>query len=56
MFIDSHCHLNFTCFKQQRESLLQSLQQANINKLIIPATHENEWKSIISLAEKHANI
>jgi len=38
MFIDSHCHLNFACFDIQREMLLQTLQENNITKLIIPAT------------------
>jgi len=56
MFIDSHCHLNFACFDIQREMLLQTLQENNITKLIIPATHRAEWSKISTLCEKHPNL
>jgi len=56
MFIDSHCHLNFACFDIQREMLLQTLQENNITKLIIPATHRAEWSKISRLCEKHPNL
>lgn len=56
MFIDSHCHLNFTCFDTHRDMLLKDLRYAKVSKLIIPATHRNEWSNIIRLGESHANI
>ncbi|HEY5716754.1 MAG TPA: TatD family hydrolase [Psychromonas sp.] len=56
MFIDSHCHLNFACFDIQREMLLQILQENNITKLIVPATHRAEWAHIRELCEKHPNL
>lgn len=56
MFIDSHCHLNFACFDIQREMLLQTLQENNITKLIIPGTHRAEWKQITELCEKYPNL
>ncbi|MFT6927428.1 MAG: TatD DNase family protein [Psychromonas sp.] len=56
MFIDSHCHLNFACFDIEREMLLQQLQQNNITKLIIPATHRAQWRQINELCESHPNL
>jgi TatD DNase family protein len=56
MFIDSHCHLNFACFDIQREMLLQKLQQHNITKLIIPATHRANWRQVSRLCENHPNL
>ncbi|MFT7053620.1 MAG: TatD DNase family protein [Psychromonas sp.] len=56
MFIDSHCHLNFACFDIQRDMLLQKLQQNDITKVIIPATHRAQWSQISKLCENHSNL
>ena len=52
MFIDSHCHFNFDCFKADHDSLLSALSDTNINKLIIPGTDAKRWPEIIDLVEK----
>ena len=56
MFIDSHCHLDFPCFADDREALLQKLQQKQINKVIIPATRKKTWGEIQRLCSKHKNL
>jgi len=56
MFIDSHCHLNFSCFDIQREMLLKTLRENNITKLIVPATHRAEWEQVSQLCKKNANL
>lgn len=56
MFIDSHCHLDFPCFNEQIASLLAQLQERQINKLIIPATHAGGWKRIEQLSQTYSSL
>ena len=56
MFIDSHCHLDFPCFTDERELLLQQLEQKQISKVIIPATRKITWLDIQRLCAAHKNL
>ena len=56
MFIDSHCHFDFSCFDDKRDSLIKQLAILNINKLIIPATEKNTWLTISKLASEFNNL
>ncbi len=56
MFIDSHCHLNFPCFADSRELLLQQLAEQQIRKVIIPATQKSSWSEIQNLCAAHENL
>jgi len=56
MFIDSHCHLDFGCFSEQIETLLEQLNQAYITKLIIPATQASGWANIEQLSVRYSPI
>jgi TatD DNase family protein len=53
VFIDSHCHFDFTCFDGERCSLIAQLISLNINKIIIPATQKKAWSTIQKLASEH---
>ena len=56
MFIDSHCHLNFDCFKEERSLLMHQLTEVNINKVVVPGTDKDSWSEIIKLADDYKNI
>jgi TatD DNase family protein len=56
MFIDSHCHLDFPCFADGREELMQRLQEKQIRKVIIPATQKKSWLDIQRLSATHKNL
>lgn len=56
MFIDSHCHFDFTCFDGERQSLIKQLAILHINKLIIPATEKNAWPVIQKLASEFNSL
>ncbi|WP_019612995.1 TatD family hydrolase [Psychromonas ossibalaenae] len=56
MFIDSHCHLNFSCFNEQREALLKQLQEQDIKRLVIPGTAPGSWSDIIELCAVHKQL
>jgi len=56
MFIDSHCHLNFDCFKSELPKVIQELKAAHIHQLIIPGTDAKRWPDIISLSEQYSEF
>lgn len=56
MFIDSHCHLDFPCFADDRELLLQQLKQKQISNVIIPATQKGAWLDIQGLCATHKSL
>ena len=56
MFIDSHCHLDFPCFTDERELLLRQLEQQQISNIIIPATRKRAWSDIQGLCATHNNL
>ena len=56
MFIDSHCHLDFSCFADDREMLLQKLEQLQISTIIIPAIQRKTWLEIQRLCSDHKNL
>lgn len=56
MFIDSHCHFNFEHFKVNRKLLMFALNNAHINKLIIPGTDAQRWPEIIKLTKQYEGL
>ena len=49
--IDSHCHLDFDDFDEDREQIIKNCQQSGIQRIVIPATTRSRWQQIIQLAE-----
>jgi TatD DNase family protein len=56
MYSDSHCHLDFPCFRDDLESLLASLKKNKITKLLIPATQKSGWHDIRRIADSYTSI
>ncbi|SEK33279.1 TatD DNase family protein [Colwellia chukchiensis] len=52
-YSDSHCHLDFDAFAQNRPSILAQCQQANIHRLIIPTIGPSNWQSVIELVKTY---
>ncbi len=47
---DSHCHLNFPEFDNDRVQVIQQCRARGLSGLCIPATRSVEWSSLINLA------
>ena len=47
-FIDSHCHIDFVTFDNDRKTILSHCQQLGINDIIVPAVTANKWDSLIA--------
>lgn len=46
LFIDTHCHLNFSVFNSDREVVIAQAQQHGVSHFMIPATHAETWQSV----------
>ena len=45
---DSHCHLNFTHFENDRSEVLKQAANAGVCQILIPATRQSEWWSLMT--------
>ena len=54
--IDSHIHLDFPAFDDDREALLQQARKAGISGFVVPATTHTSWFKIAELAQKYSGV
>ena len=52
MLTDTHCHLNFSCFKPTLSRLISDAKQSGITQFIIPSTDASRWQSIEKLSDE----
>lgn len=55
-FVDTHCHLDFPAFDQDREVLLARCQALGVMEYIIPAIAEDNWTRVMALADQHDGL
>lgn len=56
MFIDTHAHLFYPNFNGEVEQIIQRAEQAEVEKIIVPATDLVSSQQAIELSEKFENI
>ena len=56
MLTDTHCHLDFNKFDQDRDAVIQRANEAGVKRILIPALDYESCLSAIKLAELHLNI
>jgi len=54
--IDSHCHLDFEVFDDDREQVLQRAQKHRIKDIIIPGTQNIYWPRIKKLCDANKSL
>lgn len=54
--IDSHCHLDFDVFDEDREQLVQEAGRAGISHIVIPATTRPRWQKINRLCRQFSSL
>jgi len=54
--IDTHCHLDFEQFDQDRSALIANLATKGVTDVIVPAVYKNNWQGVLDLAAKHDNV
>ncbi|RDH82605.1 MAG: DNAase [endosymbiont of Galathealinum brachiosum] len=56
MIIDSHCHIDFEDFDNDREQVINRATAENINKIIVPGVTKNNWNKIKSCCEEYSGL
>jgi TatD DNase family protein len=51
LFIDSHCHLDFSCFDHDRTEVLEKCDTLGVKKIVLPGTQATAWGKQIELAQ-----
>ena len=54
--IDTHCHLNFDGFDNDRDSVIERAQQVGVKRIIIPAVDRETTQQAAELAARYAGI
>ncbi len=55
MFIDSHCHLDFNIFDNERDALMANCLHHGVSSFLVPATTYDSWSRINALAERYSS-
>tara|TARA_B100000686_G_scaffold334605_1_gene402075 strand:+ start:2765 stop:3553 length:789 start_codon:yes stop_codon:yes gene_type:complete len=56
LLVDSHCHLDFDVFDEDRAEILQRAKDANIYTLLTICTHVSRFERILFVANSDPNI
>ncbi|QIV94634.1 TatD family hydrolase [Allofrancisella frigidaquae] len=56
MFIDTHCHLDFTVFDKNRQNLIFECGKLGVKKFINPATQSSSWDKLLTINKQFNNI
>lgn len=54
--VDSHCHLDFESFDNDREQVLQRAADNNISDIVIPGTRQVYWQRIKTLSKQYTQL
>lgn len=56
MLVDTHCHLDFNKFDEDRDAVIQRAVDAGVNRILIPALDYESSLSAVGLAESRENL
>lgn len=56
MLTDTHCHLDFNKFDEDREAVIQRAIEAGVERILVPSLELESCKAVIRLANSHPNL
>ena len=56
MFADTHCHLDFNKFDEDRDAVIRRAMEASVTRILVPALDFESSLSVVKLAASHPNI
>lgn len=56
MLVDSHCHLDFDDFAQERDAIIQRALDAGVEKMITICTRVKKFDRILAVAENYEQV
>jgi TatD DNase family protein len=56
LLVDTHCHLDFSAFDQDRDVVLEAARSSGVDRILIPGIHLESSHNGITIAEEYENI
>ena len=56
MFVDSHCHINFSGLVEQQTALLARMKDSAVTHALCVSVNLADFPPVLAMAEKHANV
>ncbi|MCB8959484.1 MAG: TatD family hydrolase [Ardenticatenales bacterium] len=56
MLIDTHCHLDFDRFDEDRDEVVARARAAGVNRIIVPAIDPSNFAKVIGLTEQYDGV
>ena len=56
MLTDTHCHLDFNKFDEDRDVVMQRASEAGVTRILLPALDLESSRAVVRLAATHPNI
>ena len=56
MLVDTHCHLDFDRFDADRAEVVARALATGVGRMIVPALHPTNWRTVLQLAETYPPI
>lgn len=56
MFVDSHCHINFSDFAQDSDDVVARMAVSRVTHAMCISVTYPEWPSVVALADRYPNI
>ena len=56
MLTDTHCHLDFNKFDEDRDSVMQRASVAGVGRILIPSLELKSSEAVVRLANSHPNL
>ena len=54
--VDSHCHLDFECFDDDRETVIDRAREAGVQHIVVPAITAANWGKVKSVCVQHRGL
>lgn len=56
MFVDTHCHLNFDSFENDRQEVLERAKEAGVRRILNPGVDLASSRSAVEIAQSNAQV
>lgn len=56
MLIDTHCHLDFERFNEDRDAVVQRAADAGVTHIVVPALDLENCRTVLALADKYEGV